>query len=195
MADIKNRAAWNVVCNGTGAVLGTYAVKKTAESFALIQRASGTPCKLKQLDTGPWQVRIRRAGFPCLTETFERQKDAKAWATLREAEYLKRELQDYREADRTSLADLLLRYRNTLTKDALSDNSKWHRLGKLARDSVAQYRLSALKPPHISEYRDRRLKEVKPATVLAEINLISFVIPDGHPNSPGYGHFKLPHLN
>ena len=25
--------------------------------------------------------------------------------------------------------------------------------------------------------------------------LTVFSIPDGHPNSPGYGHLKLPHLN
>jgi restriction endonuclease len=26
-------------------------------------------------------------------------------------------------------------------------------------------------------------------------NKIHRLDPDGHPNSPGYGHFKLPHLN
>ena len=34
------------------------------------------------------------------------------------------------------------------------------------------------------------LRDVK--TVLAQL---SAAFPDGHPNSPAYGHLKLPHLN
>jgi integrase len=176
MGDIKNRAPWAVICQSTGETLGTGTNEKAAMKIAHHHRENGIECTVKQQEDGPFQARVRRAGFPSCTQTFEKLKEAKQWITLRESEVLKRELEDYREADRTTLAQMLIRYRNTLKKDELSDNSKWHRLTKIARDPVAQYRLSGLKPMHVCEFRDRRLKQVKPASIVAELNLIAFVI-------------------
>jgi integrase len=176
MGDIKNRAPWAVICQSTGETLGTGVNEKAAKKIAASLRESGSECLVKQLEDGPFQARVRRAGFPTCTQTFEKQKDAKQWITLRESEVLRRELDDYREADRTTLSQMLIRYRDSLKKDELSDNSKWHRLTKIARDPVAGYRLSKLRPMHICEFRDRRLKQVKPASIVAELNLIAFVI-------------------
>jgi integrase len=62
--------------------------------------------------------------------------------------------------------------------DLLADNSLWHRLTKISRHPVCEYSMSLLRPTHIAQYRDERLKKVKPATVVAELSYICSVI--GH---------------
>jgi hypothetical protein len=71
---------------------------------------------------------------------------------------------------------LLLRYRDELQVDRLADNSLQRRLGKIARHKVAEYKMTALRPTHLAEYRNERLKVVKPATVVAELSYIASVI-------------------
>lgn len=160
------------------AILHSVRSEKAAIALVLRLRARGQAVEYMQPDTGPWQVRVRRVGFPEQIETLPTRKVAKEWATLREAEYHKREMTDYREADRTTLGQLLLRYRDSLVEDPLSDNSLRHRLAKIARHPMCEYKMTALRPTHIVSYRDERLKLVKPATVVAELSHIAAVI--GH---------------
>lgn len=162
----------------SASILQRVASEKAAIKLVLQLRALGQAVAYIQADTGPWQVRIRRVGFPAQTETLPTRKAAKEWATLREAEYHKREMTDYREADRITLGQLLLRYRDGLPVDPLADNSLHHRLSKIARNPVCEYKMSALRPTHIAHYRDERLKLVKPATVVAELSHIASII--GH---------------
>lgn len=157
-------------------VLFSVGTQEQALKKAMALSAKGESVSYTQLETGPWQVRIRRFGFPDQFKTFDAKKMAKEWATLREAEFHKREMTDYREGDRTTLGQLLLRYRDELRVDPLADNSLQHRLGKIARHKVAEYKMTALRPTHLAEYRNERLKVVKPATVVAELSYIASVI-------------------
>jgi integrase len=159
-------------------ILKSFGSEKAAVALVLKLSAQGLSVQYCQPDTGPWQVRIRRVGFPVQTETFTTRKAAKAWATLREAEFIKGETVDYSQAKRVTLGQLLLRYRDALPKDLLSDNSLWHRLTKISRHPVCEYSMNLLRPTHIAQYRDDRLKEVKPATVVADLSYISSII--GH---------------
>lgn len=159
-------------------ILKSVGSEKAAVALVLKLRAQGLAVDYCQPDTGPWQARIRRVGFPEQTETFPTRKAAKVWATLREAEYHQGETVDYSEAKRTTLGQLLLRYRDALPVDLLADNSLWHRLTKISRHPVCEYSMSLLRPTHIAQYRDERLKVVKPATVVAELSYICSVI--GH---------------
>jgi hypothetical protein len=90
-------------------ILKSVGSEKAAVALVLKLRAQGLAVEYCQPDTGPWQARIRRAGFPEQTETFPTRKAAKVWATLREAEYHQGETVDYSEAKRTTLGQLLLR--------------------------------------------------------------------------------------
>ena len=159
-------------------ILRSFGSEGSAIDLVLKLRAQGQSVDYFQPETGPWQVRIRRVGFPVQTETFRSRKEAKVWATLREAEYHKREMVDYHEADRTTLGQLVLRYLNGVPLDPHSDNSLRHRLAKIARHPVCEYKMTALRPVHLANYRDERLKLVKPATVVAELSQISAII--GH---------------
>jgi len=157
-------------------ILFSVATQEQASEKAMALSAQGEPVSYTQQETGPWQVRIRRFGFPDQFKTFDAKKMANEWATLREAEFHKREMTDYREGDRTTLGQLLLRYRDELQVDPLADNSLHHRLGKIARHKVAAYKMTALRPTHLADYRNERLKVGKPATVVAELSYIASVI-------------------
>lgn len=50
------------------------------------------------------------------------------------------------------------------------------RLNKIGRDEIGKIVISELRPANISDWRDRRLKEVANASVAREINLISSVM-------------------
>ena len=59
-----------------------------------------------------WQVRIQRKGLPDLAKTFESRRDAESWARQLEAEMDRGAYLDRGEAERSTLGDLLRRYRS-----------------------------------------------------------------------------------
>lgn len=182
MACITNRSPWGVFTQSSKKTLGEFSSQKKAQQFADQWAISGpvAAVEVRQMESGPWHVRIRRQGFPLVTDTFTAKRDAKDFVAIKESEMIRREFQDYRVSDKIILKDLLLRYRDNVTKkDPLGDNSEWHRLTKLARHGVAAHSITKLKPSHLAAYRDERLngeKPVKPATVKSELDLISKVI-------------------
>jgi integrase len=83
---------------------------------------------------------------------------------------------DRRIADRTSLAEVLERYRRDVTptkRGALDENL---RLKAMALRPFARIRMSALTSSHLAAYRDERLKGVSGATVNREFNVLSHAI-------------------
>ncbi len=56
-----------------------------------------------------WQGRIRRRGYPDITNTFETQADAKKWARSLETEIDKGLFAIINEAQRNTLGDLIAR--------------------------------------------------------------------------------------
>ncbi len=182
MASITNRSTWSVFTLGDKKALGEFSSQRKAQQFADQWAKSGPveAVEVRQTESGPWHVRIRRQGFPLVTDTFATKRDAKDFVAIKESEMVRREFQDYRVSDKITLKDLLLRYRDEVTKkDPLGDNAEWHRLTKLARHDLAAHSMTNLKPSHLAAYRGERLngeKPVKPATVKSELDLISKVI-------------------
>ena len=157
MTGVSNRSPWVVFVGESTSPEATFASGELAKAFIEELKAKGLQGRREQLKAGPWQGRVRRTGLPAFTKSFATKKEAREWKTSREAEYLRRELEDYRVADRTTLRELLLSFRDALPLDKLGDKSEYHRLGKIARNQVAEYSLSKLRPSHIAAYRDERL--------------------------------------
>lgn len=122
-----------------------------------------------------WQAICKRKGIGSTSKTFLTRKDAEDWAKITEAamirgHYIKRD-----DAEKTTLAELINRYRETIlpTKrgkhfgpalTVLETN-----LGKLA--------LSAISSKKVADFRDKRLKAgLSASTVRKEINLLSKLI-------------------
>lgn len=127
-----------------------------------------------------WRVRIRVDGID-KSETFRTKAEASAWAAQQEAERSNTKLG--RIPDKL-FADLLVRYRDEVS--VAKDGSRWEKLriavllgeplaSGLDRnaDPLAKVRLPDLGPEHFADWRDRRLLNVSPATVLREWNMLS----------------------
>ena len=62
-------------------------------------------------ESGGWQARIRRKGFPAVSSTWPTIKEAKAWATYIEGGMDRGVLLTATEAERTMFSDLAKRFR------------------------------------------------------------------------------------
>ena len=123
-----------------------------------------------------WRVKIRRADLPAQTRTFDTKTLAQRWARGVEAEMDQGITVDRRIAHRTSLAEVLERYRRDVTptkRGAIDENL---RLKAMAQRSFARIRMSALTSSHLAAYRDERLKVVSGATFNREFNVLSHAI-------------------
>lgn len=128
-----------------------------------------------------WRVKIRKAGINRSESGFPTKAAATAWAAKIEAEILAAKRGEI--PDKT-FGDLLRRYRDEVSPT--KRGSRWEviRLTRIADgrpdasppvlpDPVAAVRLEDLDASHFAAWRDRRLKEVGPASVLREWNLLS----------------------
>ena len=127
---------------------------------------------------GKWQVQIRRKGFQLISRTFSSKADALEWSRLKERQVDKRDiLYDVKALDHTSWKELLERYRDTIVtakKSKLSETN--HINAYLKREKIiVSLPLSAIKSHHFITYRDKRLENVKPATICRELGIFRHV--------------------
>lgn len=61
---------------------------------------------VERVPGGIWQVRIPSRSAPEHVKSFARKSNAEDWRARREAEIAKRQLVDYREADRNTLGEV-----------------------------------------------------------------------------------------
>lgn len=123
-----------------------------------------------------WQARIQRHGYPDIAKSFDNKSDAIKWATKIEAEMDRGSYINTALAERTTFAELILRYLKEVTPKTKSAKEDGFRLRALARKPIAKYSMVALTPSRIAEYRDNRLKEVSAGTVIRELAYFSSVI-------------------
>ena len=123
-----------------------------------------------------WRVKVRRAGLPAQTQTFDNKLLAQQWARSVEADIDRGITVDRRTAERTSLAQVLERYRREVTPTKRGSADENLRLQAMAQRPFAHIRMSALTSSHLAAYRDARLKVVSGATVNREFNVLSHAI-------------------
>lgn len=126
---------------------------------------------------GRWQARITRHGHLPETKTFDSHESAVKWARAMEAEIDKGTFVSLKEAERTTLKDVLLRYAEEVSPGKRSggkDNIA--KLKFLARQRIASLSLSNLTPKAIAGFRDERLSKVSPGTVLLDLATIRSVL-------------------
>jgi len=122
---------------------------------------------------GGWFAQIRRKGYPTQYKTFRLKADAVAWAREREGAIDGGAVpRGSRGLTATTLGAVLRRYIREVTPTKRSADTERMRLEKLQRDPVCDLDLASLSAHAISAYRDRRLVEVKPATVRRELALL-----------------------
>ncbi len=120
-----------------------------------------------------WRVQVRRQGSPNITRTFTLKADAEAWARQMEVEADRGGLTvDPRATQRITLSELIVRYRDTVMVNKRSKASGTDTLNLFLRQPFAKLPLSSISPATFSAFRDKRLKDVKAATVCREMGVI-----------------------
>lgn len=128
-----------------------------------------------------WTAQIRKAGFPSQSRTFSNRSEAKAWASQEEARLDRgEEVFDRSILQSVTLGELLKRYQAEVSSQKRGAEAEQLRLGKIRRDKIAGLSLLKLTPGHLAQFRDRRLRDAKPATVHRELALISHALDTGH---------------
>lgn len=120
---------------------------------------------------------MRRKGIAPRAKSFDTKADAERWARSLEAE-LDRcgALPDTRPAEKTTLAQVLERYRDTVSPTKRSSVTEIARLNAILRRPICHRTMTLLSSADLASYRDERLKTVAPATVIRELNTISHAI-------------------
>jgi integrase len=129
----------------------------------------------KRLDK--WQVQVRRTGSQNLSKTFIKKSDAHSWGIRMEAEVENFSFApDARQLEKSRLSDLINRYLNEYVPAKKGASAEAFVLKALLRHKIAQVTLSTLSPKHFSEYRDERLTQVKPGTVIRQFVIIQHML-------------------
>ncbi|KVD50613.1 site-specific integrase [Burkholderia ubonensis] len=119
-----------------------------------------------------WLCQVRKRGYPHHSKTFSARADAVAWGQMIETTMIRGLFVSTNEAEQTTVADLLDRYTRDMSPTKRSGGSDKGRAEKLKKQ-LGAYKLTTLTSSHLVGYRDARLKEVSPQTVIHELNLLN----------------------
>lgn len=132
----------------------------------------GVMASIRKLPSGKFRAEIyrhrKRLSKVHLTKTA-----AKEWAARQE--YLIREVEG-QPVDHGTFGDLLERYGREVSPTKRGERWEIARLAKIRRDKIAEVNVADLTPAHFADWRDRRLKEVAPGSVIREMQLMSSAI-------------------
>lgn len=130
---------------------------------------------IRRLATGNWQGQVRKRGHRPVAKSFASKREADRWARLIESEMDRGVFVDRTEAERTTVADLFGRYKTEVLPQKKDIVRVVSRL-KLLTPHFGSLAVAALRPLHVSRYRDARLKLVGPQSVKHELSILSRVI-------------------
>lgn len=122
-----------------------------------------------------WQARVIRKGFPDESATFKTKAEALEWSRDVEASMDAGRYRRTKEAEETLLCDLLKRYRETVTPLKRGTTEEAIRLKALERRRLAKLSLVNVTPQAVAAFRDERLSECSPATVIRDLAVLSSI--------------------
>ena len=125
---------------------------------------------------GKWQAQIRRKGQAPITKSFYSKADATAWARKKEYQADRQELQpNTKILHHTKLKDLLIRYRDEVSPSKRGGSIETVIINALLRHSITRKTLSTLTLSDFVQYRNERLRTIKPQTLKRQLTIISSV--------------------
>lgn len=130
---------------------------------------------IEKRGTSQWRVKVRKKGYPVLTQTFSKKALAERWARDVESSMDKDIFIDHREAEQTTLANVLDRYEREVLPTKKSQKPVKGQIKKI-KSFIGDFSLSQLTSSIIAEYRDIRVGEVSNETVRKELLLIRRVL-------------------
>ena len=125
-----------------------------------------------QRESGRWQAKVRRDGWPDQSKTFRTKADAEAWARTVEREMDVDAFINRDDAEKTTFAKAAERYERDVLPSKRGKNQDAYVLKRVTK-AFGGYSLASITPGRLSEYRDERLKAVSPQTVIHELGMVS----------------------
>jgi len=129
-----------------------------------------------RLRSNKWQARVSRQGEPSLVKTFQSKEDAQRWARSVEVEWDKGTYTNIHQAQKTTFGELIARYLCEVTPLMRGASADTIRLKAIMRRPIAKENMATLTSAKIAKYRDARLQEIKPSTVIRELAYFSAII-------------------
>jgi integrase len=118
-----------------------------------------------------WRAEVFRQGIR-KSKIFPTKREAQDWAARTEFEIQHAD----KVADKTQLGDVFDRYAREVSPKKKGGRWEVIRLEKLQKDKIAKIQLGRLATSDFATWRDARLKEVQPASVIREMQLMSSVL-------------------
>ncbi|MFV1594007.1 site-specific integrase [Phaeobacter sp. JH20_36] len=125
---------------------------------------------IRKLKSG-YRAEVARNGVR-KSKVFPTKQEAKDWAARAEFEILNQD----KVAAKLTLGELFERYAREVSPSKRGHRWEVIRLEKIGRDEIAKIRLENLSARDFAKWRDQRLKEVAPASVIREMQLMSSVL-------------------
>ena len=120
-----------------------------------------------------WQVQVRRLGHQPVSRSYKTKADAELWARGIESQIDRGDLpRNHRDLGSTRLADLLTRYRDTITPRKRSRHKEACRINRILKSSLAVLTLNRVTPATLAQFRDKRLSTVGAQAVRHDLNLL-----------------------
>ena len=123
-----------------------------------------------------WQARVIRKGHNTITKTFLTRQDSEKWARSIEIEIDRGTFINTDFAQKTLFKEILQKYLDDVAPNMRSADNQIIRVRKLMKHPIAEVNMAHLSPKHMADYRDERLKVIKPNTVIRELAILSSVI-------------------
>ena len=123
-----------------------------------------------------WQARVQRKGQKDLAKSFINKPDAEKWARSIEIEIDRGTYINTNYAQKTLFKEILQKYLDDVAPNMRSADNQIIRVRKLMKHPIAEVNMAHLSPKHIADYRDERLKVIKPNTVIRELAVLSSII-------------------
>jgi integrase len=125
-----------------------------------------------QRESGKWQAKIRRLGWPDQSKTFQTLEAAQQWARATEREMDIGAFINRDDAERTTFKAAAERYVREVLPSKRGKDKDEYKIKQLI-ETFGPYSLASISAAMISEFRDDRLKIMAPQTVVHEINMLS----------------------
>jgi integrase len=121
-----------------------------------------------------WQATVRKKGYRSQSETFETKLKAEEWSKVVESETVRGVFADRAELERTTLADLIEKYRVDVSPNKLSCRTELVTARRFLRHPLALRPLATVRSVDFARYRDERLAEkASPNSVRLELTYLS----------------------
>ncbi len=123
--------------------------------------------------SGRWQAQVRRKGYPAQNKSFRTKALAEAWVRSIEVDMDQGMFESRKEAESTTLGELLERYLRERTPKKKGAEPEACRIGALKRHPLAKRYVASVRSTDIAQYRDERLKKVSSGSVRRELTILS----------------------